>query len=155
MDLCHFLRFKRRNGDYTPWSAQNFFPGQEKDLAGVLYPYRPIALKVNAATLGGDRAEAAISSVANALTLNVFAEAAQEDWLLEVKTVKLNRSTFDLQAVLTEQLWACTQVQYDTRANGVVLQLASPLDSVQQRGGRLLSQVMVGALPTSGNLVLQ
>jgi hypothetical protein len=155
MELCHFLRFKLRSGTYTTWAAQNFFPGEDKDLGGVLYPYRPVAVQTNGATLGGDRAEAAIASVANELTLNVFAQAADEDWLLEVKTVKLNRASFALQTVLTEQLWACTQVQYDSSNNGVVLQLASPLDSVQQRGGRLLSQSMVGALPTTGTLTLQ
>lgn len=155
MDLCHFLRFKLRSGTYTPWSAQNFFPLGDKELANVVYPYRPIAVRVNGATIGGDRSEAAISSVANELTLNVFAEAAASDWLLEIKAVKLNRASFELQTVLTEQLWACTQVQYDTSKNGVVLQLASPLDSVQQRGGRLLSQGMVGALPTTGTLTLQ
>jgi hypothetical protein len=37
----------------------------------------------------------------------------------------------------------------------VTLQLASPLDAVRSPGGRVLSQSLVGALPTSGNLTLQ
>lgn len=155
MDICHFLRFKRRDGSYTTWSAQNFYPLEEREINGVLYPYCPIAVKSNASSGGGDRAEAAISTVSGPLTLNVFAQAASEDWLLEIKTVKLNRATFELQAVLTDQLWACVRVQYDTSQNGVVLQLSSPLDSVQRRGGRFLSQSMVGALPTTGALTLQ
>jgi hypothetical protein len=155
MELCHFMRFKEINGPYTTWAAQNFFFGENKSYAGVQYQFIPIAVSSNAATRGGDRAEAAISSVADDITLNVFYEAYKKDWLLEIKTVKLNRSDFSIDALLMTELWATSQVQYDSDQEGVVLQLASPLDSVSRAGGRVLSQFLVGALPTSGTLSLQ
>lgn len=155
MELCHFMRFKEVNGPYTSWAAQNFFVDQLKSYAGADYQFIPIAVSNNAAVRGGDRAEAAISAPVNDITLNVFNEAYTEDWLLEIKTVKLNRSDFSIDALLTVETWAVSQVQYDSSQEGVVLQLASPLDAVSRVGGRVLSQFLVGALPTSGTLVLQ
>jgi hypothetical protein len=155
MELCNFLRFKQRDGSYTAWSAQNFFPGEEKSLGEVAYRFVPIAVATNASTRNGDRSEAAISTVASQITLNVFYEATQKDWLLEIKTAKINRSDFSIEAILTTEIWACSQLQYDTSEEGVVLQLSSPLDSVSRLGGRFLSQGLVGSLPTSGTLSLQ
>lgn len=155
MELCHFMRFKEVGGPYTAWAAQNFFFGENKVYGGVSYQFIPIAVANNSATRGGDRSEAAISSVADDITLNIFYEAYKKDWLLEIKTVKLNRSDFSLDALLMTELWAASQVQYDSDQEGVVLQLSSPLDSVSRAGGRVLSQSLVGAIPTSGNLVLQ
>lgn len=155
MELCHFMRFKEAGGPYTTWAAQNFFVNQLKAFAGVDYQFIPLAVSSNAAVRGGDRAEAAIGGPANDITLNVFNEAYTEDWLLEIKTVKLNRSDFSIDALLMTEIWAVSQVQYDSAQEGVVLQLASPLDAVSRVGGRALSQFLVGALPTSGTLVLQ
>lgn len=155
MELCNFLRFKRRDGTYTNWQAQNFFPGEAKSFQSVSYPFVPIAVASNGATRGGDRAEAAISAPPGPLTMNIFGEAVKKDWLLEIKTVKVNRADFSLDALLMNELWACSHIQYDISLDGVVLQLASPLDSVVRLGGRFLSQSLVGALPTSGNLTLQ
>lgn len=155
MELCNFLRFKQRDGLYTAWAAQNLFPGESKLLDGIEYRFIPIAVATNASTRGGDRSEAAISSVASEITLNVFTEATTRDWLLEIKTVKVNRLDFSLDALLTTELWSCSQVQYDTNEEGVVLQLSSPLDSVSRLGGRFLSQSLVGSLPTTGTLTLQ
>jgi hypothetical protein len=155
MELCHFMRFKEIGGPYTTWAAQNFFVGQPKTYAGLSYQFIPIAVSSNAAVKGGDRAEAAISGPADDITLNVFNEAYAKDWLLEIKTVKLNRSDFSIDALLMTEIWAPSQVQYDSAQEGVVLQLSSPLDAVSRAGGRVLSQFLVGALPTSGTLVLQ
>jgi hypothetical protein len=85
----------------------------------------------------------------------VFAEASQSEWLLEVRSVKINRVDQSLGSLLTVEYWATRQVQGDTNEPIVKLQLASPLDAVNAPGGRVLSQVLVGALPTSGNLTLQ
>jgi hypothetical protein len=155
MQLCNFMRFKRRDGSYTEWAAQNFFAGQTRNFRGASYRFIPIAVATNASTRGGDRAEAAISAPAGEITSSVFKEAADEDWLLEIKTVKINTSDFSIDDLLMTELWSCSQVQYDISQDGVVLQLASPLDSVTRIGGRFLSQSLVGALPTSGTLTLQ
>jgi hypothetical protein len=155
MELCNFLRFKERGGAYTTWLAQNFFPGETKTFQSANYQFIPIAVSTNSSTQGGERSEAAISAPSNDITHNVFCEACKEDWLLEIKTVKVNLANFSLGALLTSETWACSQVQYDISLDGVVLQLASPLDSVTRIGGRVLSQKLVGALPTSGTLSLQ
>jgi hypothetical protein len=155
MEICSFVRFKRRDGTYTSWLGQNFFIGQTITHNGLEYPYRPVAVATNSSTRGGDRSEAAIGAAVSALTLNVFAEASANEWLLEVRSVKVNRSDLSLGPLLLVEYWSSRQVQHDTSQSVVTLQLASPLDAVRAPGGRVLSQSLVGALPTSGNLTLQ
>jgi hypothetical protein len=155
MELCNFLRFKRRDGSYTSWLAQNYFIGQTIAHNGQNYPHLPVAVATNSSTRGGDRSEAVIAAATSALTLNVFAEASQQEWLLEVRSVKVNRVDQSLGVLLTTEYWAAQQLQSDTSEPIAKLQLASPLDAVKAPGGRVLSQVLVGALPTSGNLTLQ
>ena len=155
MEICNFLRFKRRNGTYTTWLAQNFFIGQTISHNGQDYPYRPVGVATNSSTRGGDRSEAVVAAPTSALSTNIFAEASRERWLLEVRSVKVNRADQSLGVLLTTEYWAAQQLQGDVSEPIVRLQLASPLDAVQAPGGRVLSQVLVGALPTSGNLTLQ
>lgn len=155
MEICNFLRFKRRDGTYTAWLAQNYFIGQTVNHNGQSYPYFPVAVATNSSSRGGDRSEAAIATAMSALSLNTFAEAAASEWLLEVRSVRVNRADQSLGALLTTEYWATLQVQHDSRESVVTLQLASPLDAVRSPGGRVLSQSLVGALPTSGNLTLQ
>jgi hypothetical protein len=155
MEVCNFLRFKRRDGTYTPWLAQNYFIGQVVAHNGQDYPYYPVAVATNSSSRGGDRSEAAIATTMSALSMNAFAEAAANEWLLEVRSVRVNRADQSLGALLTTEYWATLQVQHDTKEPVVTLQLASPLDAVRSPGGRVLSQSLVGALPTSGNLTLQ
>lgn len=155
MELCNFLRFKQRNGTYTSWLAQNFFIGQTITHNGQSYPYLPIGVATNSSTSGGDRSEAVIGAPISALSLNIFSEAADNEWLLEVRTVKVNRADLSLGALLTVEYWSAKQVQHDTNEPVVRLQLSSPLDAVRAPGGRVLNQSLVGALPISGNLTLQ
>lgn len=155
MEICNFLRFKERNGVYTSWLAQNFFIGQTITHNGQSYPYLPVGVASNSSTSGGDRSEAVIGAPISALSLNVFSEAAAAEWLLEVRTVKVNRADLSLGALLTVEYWAAKQVQHATNEPVVRLQLASPLDAIKAPGGRVLNQSLVGALPTSGNLTLQ
>jgi len=155
MEICNFMRFKRRNGTYTNWLAQNFYIGEIIRHNGENYPYLPVAVATNSSTRGGDRSEAVIAAAASELSLNVFNEAAAADWLLEVRSVKVNRANLSLGALLTVEYWAARQVQHDSSEPIVKLQLASPLDAVRSPGGRVLSQFLVGALPTSGSLTLQ
>lgn len=155
MEICNFLRFKIRGGAYTAWAAQNFFINQTITHNSVAYQYLPIAVATNSSTGGGDRSEAVIGAALSELTLNIFSEAAAADWLLEVRTVKVNRADLLPGPLLLVEYWAAQQVQHEASAPVVRLQLASPLDAVQRPGGRVLSQSLVGALPTSGTLTLQ
>jgi hypothetical protein len=155
MEICNFLRFKRRDGTYTDWMAQNFFIGEVVLHNENSYPYQPVAVATAGGTQGGDRSEAVIGAPMSVLSLNVFTEAANSDWLLEVRNVKVNRATLTLGALLSTEIWAAQQVQHEAGEPVVKLQLASPLDAVRATGGRVLSQLLVGALPSSGNLVVQ
>jgi hypothetical protein len=155
MEICNFMRFKRRNGVYTSWLAQNYFIGQSVSHNGQVYPYRPVAVATNSSTRGGDRSEAVIAAATSQLTLNIFSEAASNDWLLEVRSVKVNRVDQSIGVLLTVEYWATRQVQHDTSEPIVKLQLASPIDAVKSPGGRMLNQSLVGALPSSGALTLQ
>lgn len=155
MNACNFLRFKRNDGAYTDWLAQNYFLGQAMTYNGLEYPYLPIGVVTNSSTRGGDRSEAVLGAGLSALSLNIFSEAVLERWLLEVKTVTVNRIDQSLGSLLTLEYWSALKVQHDSKEPVVALQLASPLDAVRAPGGRVLSQRLVGALPTNGNLTMQ
>jgi hypothetical protein len=155
MKFCNFLRFKRRDDTYTTWLAQNLFIGQTIAYNNLQYPFVAIGVMTNSGSRAGDRSEAMIGAALSALSLNVFAEAAKERWLLEVKTVMVNSVDNSLGQTLTVEYWAALKVQHDVTKPVVALQLASPLDAVRAPGGRVLSQRLVGALPTNGNLALQ
>lgn len=155
MDICNFLRFKRLDGTYTDWLAQNYYIGQIIAYNDQQYPFYPVAVATNSSSRGGDRSEAVIGTAMSQLSMNIFCEAAKNGWLLEVRTVMVNSVDQSLGRQLTVEHWAALKVQHDSSEPAVVLQLASPLDAVRSPGGRVLSQRLVGALPTNGNLTMQ
>lgn len=154
-DFAQFIRFKQRSGAYTAWAAQNFFIGQTVNYGGVNYEFRPVAAAITSSTSGGARSESAIGAPADALAIGAFVEAHDNDYLVEIKVVKVNQADLSLGQLLQTELWACRAVQYDESDPVVKLQLGSPLDAVRSIGSRRLSQSLVGALPSSGTLLLQ
>ena len=89
----------------------------------------------------------------DALSVNLFAEAVQNRYMLEIKTVSLDPLTFADEALVASEIWRVAS--YDMDTTRVALKLTSPLDAVKaQVPRRTLSTALVGALPTSGALVV-
>jgi len=149
--VCNFIRFKNRGGAYTSYAYQNFFVNQSRTYQNIAYSFLAFGLTGGSGKKGGDRSNNVLGCGSSAISVNIFAEACDKGWLLEVKTVEVDPITLSLQSLITSELWFASSMETDVQRT--LLQLASPLDAVGgQVPRRYLSSVLVGALPTSGNL---
>lgn len=149
--VCNFIRFKNRGGDYTGYAYQNFYVNETRTYQNTSYNFLPFGLTTGAGKKGGDRSNTALAAAPNAISINIFAEACDKGWLLDVKTVEVDPLTLSLQSLITSELWFASAMEADVQRS--VLQLTSPLDAVDgQVPRRYLSATLVGALPTTGNL---
>lgn len=151
VSIVQYARFKTFVGAYTGTPYQNFFINEAKVYGGVTYSYAPFVVSINAGTKGGDRSENALVAPCNAITVNLFAEAAINSYLLEVKSVELDSSDFSEVALITDDLWRVSRLESDEE--NISLRLMSPLDAVRgQVPRRILSSYLVGSLPTSSTI---
>lgn len=149
--ICNFMRLKERSGTATSYAYQNFFINETRSYQGVSYGFLPFGLTTGAGKKGGDRSSNALTAPLSPISVNIFAEACDKGWLVEVKTVEVDPITLSLLSPITSEQWFCISLGVDVQR--AVLQLASPLDAVNgQVPRRYLSSNLVGSLPTSGNL---
>lgn len=149
--VCNFIHLKERGGAFTSYAYQNFFVNEARSYQGISYRFLPFGLTTGAGKKGGDRSNNAIAAPVSPISVNIFAEACDKGWLVQVKTVEVDPITLSLQSLITEEQWFCSSLEADVQR--AVLQLASPLDAVNgQVPRRYLSSALVGSLPTTGNL---
>jgi len=85
--------------------------------------------------------------------LNLFKQAVEQRWILQVETVSLNISTFDDELLVSTENWRVASYEMDTKI--IKLRLISPLDAVKgQVPRRRLNEELVGALPTTGQITI-
>lgn len=151
--FVNYVRFKTQTDAYTGIPYQNFSINENRTYDGVTYSFAPFAVSSGGGARGGDRSNASLVAGTDALSVNLFAEAVQNRYMLEIKTVSLDPLTFADEALITSEIWRVASYDMDTAR--VVLKLTSPLDAVKtQTPRRTLSTALVGALPTSGALVV-
>lgn len=151
--FANFVRFKDQSSTYIGSGYQNFFINEDRTYDGVVYGYAPFALSSGSGSRGGERSSASLVAGTNGITVNIFAEAVQTKLMLEVKTVSLDPLTFEDEALVASELWRVASYEMDTTR--IILKLTSPLDAVKAVvPRRTLSTQLVGALPTSGSLVV-
>ena len=151
--FVNYVRFKTQANAYTGTPYQNFSINEQRVYDGITYSFAPFAIASGGGARGGDRSSASLVSGTDALSVNLFAEAVQNRYMLEIKTVSLDPLTFADEALVASEIWRVASYEMDTTR--VVLRLTSPLDAVKaQVPRRTLSTTLVGALPTSGALVV-
>ena len=151
ISLVQYVRFKTRAGSYTGSPYQNFFINETKVYNSVTYNFAPFALAINPGSKGGDRSENGLIAPNSAISVNLFAEAVKQSYLLEVKTVQLSVVDFSDVALISDELWRVASL--DSDEENVTLRLMSPLDAVRgQVPRRVLTVALVGSLPTSATL---
>lgn len=151
--FVNYVRFKTQADAYTGTPYQNFSINETRTYSGVTYSFAPFAVSSGGGARGGDRSSASLVAGTDALSVNLFAEAVQNRYMLEIKTVSLDPLTFADEALVASEIWRVAS--YDMDTTRVVLKLTSPLDAVKaQVPRRTLSTALVGALPTSGALVV-
>lgn len=151
--FVNYSRFLNAAGGATAYAYQNFSINQTRIYGGVTYAFAPFAYTLGAGSKGGDRSESSLVAGLDQISVNLFAEAVQSRWLLEVKTVSLDPETFADDVLVRSELWRIAQYEMDTER--VILKLSSPLDATKADiPRRRLSTALVGALPSTGNLVI-
>jgi hypothetical protein len=151
--FVNYVRFKTQADAYTGTPYQNFSINEQRVYDGITYSFAPFAVSSGGGARGGDRSSASLVAGTDALSVNLFAEAVQNRYMLEIKTVSLDPLTFADEALVASEIWRVAS--YDMDTTRVVLRLTSPLDAVKaQVPRRTLSTALVGALPTSGALVV-
>ena len=151
--FVNYVRFKTQADAYTGTPYQNFSVNQTRTYSGVTYTFAPFAVSSGGGARGGERSNAALVAGTDAISVNLFAEAVQSRYILEIKTVSLDPLTFADEALISTETWRIASYEMDTIT--ITMRLTSPLDAVKaQIPRRTLSTELVGALPTSGTLVI-
>ena len=151
--FVNYVRFKTQADAYIGTPYQNFSINEQRVYDGITYSFAPFAISSGGGARGGDRSNASLVAGTDAISVNLFAEAVQNRYMLEIKTVSLDPLTFADEALVASEIWRVAS--YDMDPTRVVLKLTSPLDAVKaQVPRRTLSTALVGALPTSGALVV-
>lgn len=157
--FCNYVKFLEPSGSSyaeTSYYFQNFTINGTRSRGGDTYVFAPFALATGGGEKGGDRSAntlgiGASSQAGSTIILNLFKQAVEERWLLQVETVSLNVSTFADDILVSTETWRIASYQMDTTL--IKLQLISPLDAVKgQVPRRKLSEKLVGALPTTGQI---
>ena len=147
--FCNYVTLLQSNSTPTSYKFQNFSVNEPR--RG--FDYLPFAITTGAGTRGGDRSSARLVVAANQISVNIAAEAAQGNYFLQVETFSLNIETLADSSQISTEVWRVAGYEMDTER--VFLNLASPLDAVRTDAPRrVLSTQLVGALPTSGSLVV-
>jgi len=151
--FVNYSRFLTSAGVATAYAYQNFSINQLRIYGGVTYQFAPFAYTLGAGSKGGDRSDSSLVAGLDPISVNLFAEAVEDRYLLEVKTVSLDPETFADDALIRTELWRVAQYEMDTER--VILKLSSPLDATKgDVPKRRLSTKLVGALPSTGSLVI-
>ena len=151
--FVNYARFLEQSGTPTVYAYQNFSINQSRTYSSVTYAFAPFGYTLGAGSKGGDRSDSSLVAGLDQLTVNLFAEAVESRWLLEIKTVSLDPETFADDVLVRTELWRIAQYEMDTER--IVLKLSSPLDATKgDIPRRRLTTALVGALPSTGSLVI-
>jgi hypothetical protein len=146
-----YIQFEPPSGGSTPYAFQNFHPGETRSLAGVNYTYAGYGFSGTSVDLKGSNIRAALVFGVSELLLSFIQEAADSRWIVRIKAVWLDPDTLVETGTFTEEVYQI--VSYGHNGSRLSLELGSPLDAVTaQVPRRVLTQELVGSLPTTGQI---
>ena len=148
-----FIKLLKADGTDAGYNFQNFHHGETRNYNGSYYIYAAFGFSGGTVDLQAGNIDASLVFAVNSLALSVFQESTNSRWLIEIRTVWLDPETFDEGTTYGEEVYAITGLEHDTSQLSV--RLGSPLDAVSQNAPRrVLTQKLVGALPSTGNINL-
>lgn len=148
-----YLKFIDAAGIDTGNNFQNFFQGETREYQGDTYIFGGFGFSGGTLDLEGGNISATLVFVLNDLSLSIVNQAAEQFWLVRIRTVWLDSSTFQEGNTFSEELYAVTGFEHDSSRLSV--RLSSPLDAVQENAPRrTLTADLVGALPSTGQISL-
>ncbi len=148
-----FVKLLDENGADTGFNFQNFFQGEERVYNGDTYTFGGFGFSGGTLDLEGSNITATLVFSVGELSLSIFRQAAEEFWLIRIRTVWLDPDTFVEGNTFSEELYAITGFSHDSSRLSV--RLSSPLDAVQDNAPRrTLNSKLVGELPSTGQISL-
>lgn len=148
-----YIKLTDGEGAPTGYQFQNFHVGETRSYNGTGYMYAGFGFSGGTLDLEAGNVTASLVFSANALDLVVFRQAADERWLMQVRTVWLDPESLAESSTFSEEVYAITGFEHDTSRLSV--RLGNPLDAVSANAPRrVLTQDLVGSLPSTGNINL-
>lgn len=146
-----YIRFLLSSGGATPYAFQNFHANETRNYGGVDYLFAGFGFSGTSVDLEGSNIRAQLVFAVNELSLSLMQQAADERWVVDIRTVWLEPDTLEETSVYTTDVYQVVGYQHDGSRLG--LDLSSPLDAVKaQAPRRTLSQYLVGSLPATGQI---
>jgi hypothetical protein len=148
-----YLKLLLPEGTDSGYRFQNFFQGETRTYDGDSYIFGAFGFSGGTLDLEGGNISASMVFALNELSLSVFSQAANDQWLAQIRTVWLEPDTFNETSQHSEELYAITGINHDSSQLSV--RLGSPLDAVQANlPRRVLTTSLVGELPSTGQINL-
>ena len=149
-----YIRLLNANGSDTGYRFQNFFQGDTRTYNGQTYTFAAFGFSGGTLDLEAANISANLVFALNSLGLTIFTQAANDRWLIKLRTVWLDPDTLVESSTYSEEVYAVTGLEHDNSRLSV--RLGSPLDAIRENAPRRsLTQQLVGALPTTGEISLQ
>ena len=132
---------------------QNFFPGETRRWKGNKYLFAGFGYGGASSDLQAGNINAQLVFNVNEISLSLAKQAVTENWIITVKTVWLNPKTLKERRNYMTDIYSAIQFEHDNLR--ITLELSSPLDAVTAEvPRRRLTQKLVGAMPSSGDISL-
>ena len=148
-----YIKLLKADGTDAGYNFQNFHYGENRNYDGSNYMYGAFGFSGGTVDLEAANIDASLVFAVNALALSIFQESTNSRWLIVIRTVWLDPDTLEEGNTYGEETYAITGLEHDSSRLSV--RLGSPLDAVAQNAPRrVLTQKLVGALPSTGNINL-
>ncbi len=148
-----YIKLLNKDGSPAGYTFQNFHYGENRNYNGSSYMYGAFGFSGGTVDLEAANINASMIFSVNSLSLSVFQQAVEQRWLVEIRTVWLDPDTLQEGSTYGEEVYQITGLEHDSLQLSV--RLGSPLDAVSQNvPRRVLTQKLVGALPSTGNINL-
>lgn len=149
-----YIKILDRNGGATGYAFQNFFQGESRSYNGTSYVFAGFGFSGGTLDLEAGSITAALVFALNQLDLSVFQTASDNNWLVSVRTVWLDPDTLNETSQFSEEVYAILGFEHD--GSRLQVRLGNPLDAVRQNvPRRVLTQAIVGAMPSTGQISLR
>jgi hypothetical protein len=146
-----YIKFQLPSGGTTGYAFQNFHANEARSYAGTSYVYAGFGFSGSSVDLQGSNIRASLVFAVSDLLLNFIQEAADQRWIIRIRTVWLEPDGYAETSTFLEETFQVTSFQHD--GSRLALDLGSPLDAVSgQAPRRTLSQFLVGSLPNTGSI---
>ena len=147
-----YIAFQDRNGNDLTQNFQNFHAGETRTYGGRDFIFSSFGFSGAAVDVEGANIQATLVFPFSQLGLALFQNAANQYGIVLVQTVWLDPDTLQETASNLTEVYAVTAFSHNN--SRITLQLGSPIDAVSLNNipRRRLTQEMVGALPSTGNV---